>query len=1169
MAEKGQKQFSVEKPYFVTDKGQRGLSAGLSVAVGFSDASDYMTDVQGEFSDYGFISMENIAPGGTYQFGNGTVSKPSIAFQADPDTGFYRIGAGNIGMTLDGTKRLDFGTSRTTLSLALELGDYAAVNPTGVTDGDIWYDTTFLRLRGREDGKSKNLGPTIVDASGFAGTNFGAKLQAAHDDLGAAGGVIDCRSLVGAQSSTAKITLSKPVEVWLGEMVLTVSTAYPAIHVTVDGVSIIGAGQDITVIQSAGTGTQTPIIRSTKNRTTIKRLQIKYTSGNAANVGINFLPLVDSVEHVIEHVRFTGVSSLGFGLHLEQAVYTSSVRDCVFNGWGDGVRTITGTDTGNGVTFRGCHFESNATGLYTLLADTLMFHGCVFENNTTRNMRIGGGTVFINQCHLENGTVENVLVEGGNHFFSNSAFGISATDKAVVNSGTGKVTLSNCDMYRGTSNNSTGEIIWLNCNRQQNTFVGGTRIWSSTRCLDGITSLATTTDADTSYKMYGWDFIQFGGTESIIGDINATLNIITSQTGTIGNRAKPIQFLNSSGSAIGEIGGLGRCQFGNLELIPKLSDTPTNILDCQDGAGNVVLRARRDNRRVAVGTGVPSGDFSVVQVVQTATNQNAFNVLGAAHTTLAASTEAIDVNIDMARTVQFATGAITTQRAVLFQAPTYGFVAASTITDAATVAISAAPAAGTNATITNAYALWIQAGGARFGSWVRGGTATDATTTGSFAFGLLNAGRIWYHQGNNILTITGSNNVDTVALKGVATNLFTVLQPDLTSGTPRIFWIIAGSHTGMTASTEHNEIYYNLSTTKQWNTGAITTQRAFRIEPPTYGFVGASTITDAATLAIAGDPVAGANATITNAYALWAQGNARINTALRVGTALDTATAGDAVFGLTGAARAFFDQSAAQVIMYNSSGIATITLSSRVAGTSGTSGDFAQGQVVIRDRGDAFGTQLRFAPGTPKWDVYCVQASGILQFQQVTNAAGTSIDLARVKFENDGSVSVAQWLNGGTATDASAQGDLAFGLTGAPRWFYDQSVPSESQILANGQKLAFSSVTELTTIAAAATTDTAIQIPLDAVALAVSARVTVAIPTAVTFTVTGTTSATQFDVAGGVSVAVDTTDVGTRNCPYKNGAAQTIRITPSVVPATNAGRVRVTVWYYQSTAPTS
>lgn len=102
--------------------------------------------------------------------------------------------------------------------------------------------------------------------------------------------------------------------------------------------------------------------------------------------------------------------------------------------------------------------------------------------------------------------------------------------------------------------------------------------------------------------------------------------------------------------------------------------------------------------------------FTLLPPVATSGSPTIFTITGPANTTLAASTEAIDVNINLARTVQFATGALTTQRAMVVQAPTYGFVAASTLTTAATVAIVGAPAAGTNATITNAFSLWIQNG---------------------------------------------------------------------------------------------------------------------------------------------------------------------------------------------------------------------------------------------------------------------------------------------------------------------------------------------------------------------------------------------------------------------------------------------------------------------------
>src|SRR3989344_4457433 len=113
---------------------------------------------------------------------------------------------------------------------------------------------------------------------------------------------------------------------------------------------------------------------------------------------------------------------------------------------------------------------------------------------------------------------------------------------------------------------------------------------------------------------------------------------------------------------------------------------------------------------VGIGTTGPSAQLHVVQAVNTSGTPTSFLIAGAAHTTLTASTEATDINFNLARTVQFATGALTTQRAFLVQAPTYGFVGASTLTTATTMEISGAPIAGTNATITNAYGLRINAG---------------------------------------------------------------------------------------------------------------------------------------------------------------------------------------------------------------------------------------------------------------------------------------------------------------------------------------------------------------------------------------------------------------------------------------------------------------------------
>jgi len=111
-----------------------------------------------------------------------------------------------------------------------------------------------------------------------------------------------------------------------------------------------------------------------------------------------------------------------------------------------------------------------------------------------------------------------------------------------------------------------------------------------------------------------------------------------------------------------------------------------------------------------------NGDVAVASAVRTSGSPTLVTVTGPAHTTLAASTEASDIIFNLARTVQFSTGALATQRAVYIQAPTYGFVGASTITNASTLAVSGAPVQGTNATISSGYSILSEGGtvGVRF-----------------------------------------------------------------------------------------------------------------------------------------------------------------------------------------------------------------------------------------------------------------------------------------------------------------------------------------------------------------------------------------------------------------------------------------------------------------------
>lgn len=109
------------------------------------------------------------------------------------------------------------------------------------------------------------------------------------------------------------------------------------------------------------------------------------------------------------------------------------------------------------------------------------------------------------------------------------------------------------------------------------------------------------------------------------------------------------------------------------------------------------------------------GFLTLTPTAATSGARSLLTVTAPADTGVTASTEQTDVYLNLAATRTWAKGALNTQRAVHVAAPTYAFAGASTITTAVTFDISGAPTAGTNATITNAYALRVVAGAVLFG----------------------------------------------------------------------------------------------------------------------------------------------------------------------------------------------------------------------------------------------------------------------------------------------------------------------------------------------------------------------------------------------------------------------------------------------------------------------
>ena len=147
-----------------------------------------------------------------------------------------------------------------------------------------------------------------------------------------------------------------------------------------------------------------------------------------------------------------------------------------------------------------------------------------------------------------------------------------------------------------------------------------------------------------------------------------------------------------------------------------------------------------------------SGTVTLTQPVVNGGTPNLLVATGGAHTALT-ETEATDIYFNLNRTVQFSGAAgFALQRAVNITAPTYAFTAGGappyTIATAATVYVAGAPAAGTNAVITQSYGIYQAAGNSYFGG------ALNLNSAGGAAVSPAGEGRIRYNNGTSAFEVS-------------------------------------------------------------------------------------------------------------------------------------------------------------------------------------------------------------------------------------------------------------------------------------------------------------------------------------------------------------------------------------------------------------------------------
>lgn len=313
----------------------------------------------------------------------------------------------------------------------------------------------------------------------------------------------------------------------------------------------------------------------------------------------------------------------------------------------------------------------------------------------------------------------------------------------------------------------------------------------------------------------------------------------------------------------------------NKFSVTRSAGSNGGVLFDNDGSGaydfrpNSTQSLRVSNSTVAVGSTSAQGRFYILQAAQSSGWIPAMRLDAGAHTSLTAATEFLSVDFNSASATQtWLAGTVAIQRFNYFKGYTVaGASATATFTDIYTVYIDSSTA-GTNASITNNYALGVN-GKAQFTDniYITAGAARGIGTQNAQNFLLFS---------NNTTRIT----LGTIGQQTHTSNMtgggnwLTYNQATATSGVAVGLVWNGASHTGQTAGSE--VIDWNLSglsrTITHASNTAITTQRSVWFGGVTHAFASATgTITNAYSVYIE-PPVAGTNAIITNTYALGVAG---------------------------------------------------------------------------------------------------------------------------------------------------------------------------------------------------------------------------------------------------------------------------------------------------------
>lgn len=169
----------------------------------------------------------------SFQFGDGTAAAPSMTFSADTNTGIYRVGTDNLGITCGGTKVIDATTTAVNINTRLNVASGVVTvdastfdNSLGRFDVNSVFGPSYVRTQDRGSGSpsgSLNIQTGNCATSGGTAGSINITAGTANVNSGATGGsvVVTAGSGNGNSDTAGSISMTAGFAASGGNITLT------------------------------------------------------------------------------------------------------------------------------------------------------------------------------------------------------------------------------------------------------------------------------------------------------------------------------------------------------------------------------------------------------------------------------------------------------------------------------------------------------------------------------------------------------------------------------------------------------------------------------------------------------------------------------------------------------------------------------------------------------------------------------------------------------------------------------------------------------------------------------------------------------------------------------------------------------------------------------------